>query len=192
MAVPTSAREALEHPKANFIVRALGSGRATSDVALSGGVSAETVEAVQAAATSALTGSGEGGFAQNMLRSLERVAGKALVYYDRALDNGTVNPTTVPLGLGILLTKRSELALEANSSIPTGSTPSADRLFASLLEEPDASVLTIPPLRPVPEGVAPLCDTSGIVRNNPSVSVTEEGTPGEGVLAPAAQPEAGG
>lgn len=76
-------------------------------------------------------------FDADSIRRLEALTSKQLDYYDQALDQSLVNPSTIPLGYGILMTKRSELLSEARQLVPIGTNASPESFLSDLLKEPE-------------------------------------------------------
>ena len=108
-----------------------------------------------------------GPFATRTIATIERIATRALGVYGEAVESGAVNPSTIPLGVGILLTKRLELNAEATQALAPTTAPAASALAALLTAPPDPSVLRLPPghcltvpSADVPEAPSPTPDSA--------------------------------
>lgn len=85
------------------------------------------------------------GFGQSVIRSLESLAQRQLSYYDQALSAGAVNPSTIPLGFAILMTKRSEFMSESAALVPAGANTTPDQFLQTLLSDPTESIIDLQP-----------------------------------------------
>lgn len=76
------------------------------------------------------------GWARGLIYTIQTSAKRMMAYYDRALDDGTVRPDSIPMGIALLLSKRLELQAEVATMTPSATHTPADTLLLELCSEP--------------------------------------------------------